>query len=352
MKVLTVAASRSYDIVIQSGLLLACGEQIRTVSSAKTAAILTDDIVAPLYLERVSESLQKSGFAVCVHIVKNGESAKDLASAAEIYEFLTQNNVTRTDIIVALGGGVVGDLAGFIASTYLRGIPFVQIPTTLLAAIDSSIGGKTAVNIASGKNLVGSFYQPVRVLCDTLTLLTLSPETVSDGLAEAIKYGAIADSKLFYTLRERGADLSQPELIYSCAAIKRDIVQRDERDTGERMTLNFGHTVGHALEKLSGYTLSHGKAIAIGMAVITRGAEKLGLTASGTAREIEQALKACCLPHQTEYNAEEIALACFSDKKWDAEHISIVLLHKIGSCYLKKMSLPELSALIKEGMSA
>lgn len=352
MKRLHVITSREYDIFIDSGLLLHCGEFIRRVSKAKSAAVITDDVVAPLYLERVITSLEQSGFKVCSIAVKNGEGAKELGVANEIYAFLAENEITRTDVIIALGGGVVGDLAGFAAATYLRGVAFVQLPTTLLAAIDSSIGGKTAVNIKSGKNLVGAFHQPSLVLCDTLSLLTLRPEVVGDGMAEAVKYGLIADAELFSKIERYGADISMKELIYRCADIKRDIVGRDELDTGERMKLNFGHTVGHALEKLSGYALTHGRAVAIGMAVMTRGSERLGLTAPGTAARVQGCLETCGLPHHTDEAADKIAAACFSDKKRDGDSITAVLLRDIGASFLKKLSLPELKELIKEGLSA
>lgn len=277
MNQITVQTSQPYHIFIGEHLLGQTGEYVRKVSRCKKAAVITDDIVASYYLKEVEGSLQKAGIETCSHVFPNGEASKCHAALLDVYEFLTCNELTRTDLIVALGGGVVGDLAGFAAATYLRGIDFVQIPTTFLAQIDSSVGGKTAVDTPHGKNLVGAFHQPVLVLCDLQTLSTLPEENFKDGVGEAIKYGMIKDAHLFDLLRTGACKDHLLEVVTTCIDIKRIIVENDEKDKGERMLLNFGHTVGHAVENYMNYQLTHGKCVGIGMAVITKAAARAGL---------------------------------------------------------------------------
>lgn len=323
-----------YDVIVGENLLENCGEMAKAVTEAKTAAIITDDIVAKLYVETVNRAFRFAGFRTKVFVFKNGEESKCHQTLMEIYSFLNDSGITRTDLIVALGGGVVGDLTGFAAATYLRGVPFIQIPTTLLAAVDSSVGGKTAVDIAQGKNLVGAFYQPRLVICDTNTLKTLKPETFSDGAAEVIKYGAIYDADLFARLENGELMTNTADIICRCVDIKREVVEKDEFDTGLRNILNFGHTLGHAVEKHSGYKITHGTAVAAGMVEITRASVKRGFTSPDAAKRLAACVESYGLESRSPYPLEDIIDHCMSDKKRSGESITMVLLKKIGTCFL------------------
>ena len=279
MQTVTVNASTRYEVLIEKGLLSRTGELTANVfaPSRSTAAIITDDTVAGLYLRPVVESLKAAGFRICSMDVPHGEDSKSHEVLLQVYDFLIQNNITRSDFVVALGGGVVGDLAGFAAATYLRGIPFVQIPTTFLAAIDSSVGGKTAVNIPAGKNLVGAFHQPSLVICDPDTFKTLPEETFADGCAEMIKYAMIWSEDFLKLLESCDIHEKIEEIVAYCVDIKRQVVEQDEHDTALRMILNYGHTLGHAIEKVTNHAVTHGHGVAMGMVLITRVGIKLGL---------------------------------------------------------------------------
>lgn len=351
MKTLTVKTGVQYNIHIMSGLLDRCGEIIAEISSAERAAIVTDSCVAPLYLERVSASLKKIGFEVCSFVFSAGEKSKGIGTVTEILDFLAENSLTRGDIVIALGGGVTGDMAGFAASIYMRGIDFVQIPTSLLAQIDSSVGGKTGVNIPAGKNLCGAFHQPRAVIIDPDVLATLPARFFSDGMAEAIKYGCIKDADLFLKIAQKNIPLE--ELIYRCVDIKRQVVEADEKEKGERMLLNFGHTAGHALEKYYNYSrLSHGEAIGIGMVKIALAGEKAGLTEKGAAEKIKSALKAYNLPISDEAKNEELLPAILSDKKRGGNHINTVLLSRIGESFTKKIHKDDMLSFLELGEAA
>ena len=289
MKTLTVALpGREYDIMIEKGLLDRAGEHCRTVlPRANRLAVVTDSNVATLYLERVRRSLERAGFAVTDIVVPAGESSKSLEQLARLYDGMLSFGLSRTDAVVALGGGVVGDLAGFAAATLLRGVDFVQIPTTVLAQVDSSVGGKVAIDLPAGKNLAGAFWQPRLVLMDPDCLNTLSDRIFSDGMAEVIKYGCILDGELFRLLEEnpsRTAVMEQIEqVLFTCCDLKRRVVEADERDTGERMLLNFGHTLGHAYELAYHYeTYTHGEGVAAGMMAAAAIGEYLKDTPAGT----------------------------------------------------------------------
>ena len=263
---------------IERGLLKRTGDILyQTLGRICKVAVLTDDVVDPLYGCDVQTSLEKSGFEVCRYAVEHGEEHKNLTVWAQMLDFLAVNQLTRTDVIVALGGGVVGDMAGFAAAAYLRGIPFMQIPTTLLAMVDSSVGGKTAVNLPSGKNLAGAFNQPIAVLCDPDTLHTLAPEFFADGAAEIIKYGVLNDKTLFDLLKDGCWHDQIVPVIETCVRSKAKLVEEDERDTGSRQLLNLGHTIGHAIEKCSHFAVSHGHAVAVGMVYAARIAVSLGV---------------------------------------------------------------------------
>ena len=358
--------AKSYQIEIAAGLLDKAGAKIRSVSKAQRAAIISDSNVDALYGESLQKSLEGSGFVVTRIVFPAGEKSKCLTELAKIYDRLAAAGITRSDLVVDLGGGVTGDLGGFAAATFLRGIDYVQVPTSLLAQIDSSVGGKVAVDLPAGKNLVGNFYQPKLVLIDTELLRTL-PKLVlidtellrtlpvrflHDGLAEAIKYGCIRDKALF----EKIAAMRDDEellaniggIVERCCAIKAEIVEHDEFDTGERMVLNFGHTIGHAVEKCCGYTdYTHGEGVGIGMALLTRQTEKLGLTASGTADAICKVLQKYNLPVDAPYAEADLLAGIGMDKKKSGSSITLIILKEIGSSFLQKTDWQALSDYVK-----
>lgn len=349
MKKIHIDASTEYDVIIKSGILKDTGKLISDILPKCKAAIISDDKVFPLYGETVAKSLEGAGFCVVSYIFKNGEMSKNSDTYIEILEFLAEEKLTRSDIIIALGGGVTGDMAGFAAATYLRGIKFVQIPTTLLAAVDSSVGGKTGINLKSGKNLAGAFHQPSLVICDTDTLSTLDSETYLDGVSEAIKCGMIKDASL---LQKMNGDFKEniEDIIAACVSIKRDVVNCDEFDTGLRQLLNYGHTIGHAIEKCSNFKITHGHAVAIGMAIITNAAEKDGFCERGTYQKVIDTLTKCGLPTKCEYSAEELYNVTLSDKKRAGNTVTLVLPEKCGNCVLHKVFTEELLEYIKKGL--
>ena len=349
MKTITVTASKTYDIHIGAGILEKAGSAIRKACGGQTAVVVTDDNVAALYGKRLTDTLVKSEYRVAPYVFPHGESSKNAETFFSLLNFLAKEQLNRRDVAVALGGGVAGDLAGFAAACYMRGIRFAQVPTTLLAAVDSSVGGKTAINLAAGKNLAGAFYQPDIVLCDISLLSTLTDEAYRDGCAEMIKYGVIADRALFDSLE---ASVRPPleDVIARCAAIKRDIVAEDEFERDARKLLNFGHTVGHAIELLSEYRVSHGHAIAAGMAVVSRAAVHMGLCEDHCSRRLVRALRQYGLPTNAPYEAERLARACLSDKKRNGDSLTMVFPAEIGTCFLKEIPVGELEAVIRLGL--
>ena len=339
MKTLHVKTGRPYHILIENGVLKDCGAYIRKCSRAKRAMIISDSNVFPLYGNAVSDSLVSNGFAVFTHVFPAGEQSKRLCAIEAMYTDLAKNQFTRSDLIVALGGGVTGDMAGFAAASYLRGIDFVQVPTSLLAQVDSSVGGKTGVDIEEGKNLVGAFWQPTLVLIDPDTLATLPPRFFTDGMAEVIKYGCIKSSSLFEQLERCDIKNEVNDIIFKCVDIKRAVVERDEHEAGERMLLNFGHTLGHSLEKLYHYTgLTHGEAVAAGMAMITRASEHAGMTKEGTTARLAALLQKYGLPVSDPADCKTAAEGAFTDKKSSGSGINIVLLREIGDSFTKKIA--------------
>jgi len=350
MNTVRVDASKSYDILIGSDLLKSTGKLVSNVVSPCKAAIITDDIVNSLYADLVQSSLEKSGFATCKYVFNNGECSKNISTFANALEFLAESEISRSDVIIALGGGVVGDLAGFCASSYLRGIKFVQIPTTFLAAIDSSVGGKTGVNLNAGKNLVGAFWQPSLVICDYSTLDTLPEDVFADGIAEAVKYGVISSHELFDAIANGQCKKNIEQIITECVTIKKDIVNEDEFDLGTRQLLNFGHTIGHCIEKQSNFKITHGHAVAIGMCIISKAAFKAGLCDYDCSTEIEQSLKANGLPTQCSFDAQALFSTAVSDKKRTGNTINLVIPQKIGKCILYKMDIDKLCDFINLGL--
>ena len=347
MRVLKVnIPGREYEITIAAGLLEKSGEEIRKISAAKKAAVVTDSNVGPLYAKKVINSMNESGFETVLITVPAGEKSKSAEMLMKLYDEMLEFKLTRTDLIVALGGGVVGDLTGYAAASLLRGIPYVQIPTTLLAQVDSSVGGKVAIDLPRGKNLVGAFNQPKAVIIDTDCLKTLEPRVLSDGMAEVIKYGAIKDKNLFELLetikdtKELFANIDG--IIYNCCDIKRQVVEDDEFDTGGRMILNFGHTFGHAIEKQYHYeTYTHGEGVAVGMIMACEYGERIGLTEPGTTERMRRIVKSYNLPLEVKISKEELAEAVAVDKKGEGSMINLILLNKIGDVLIKKIEKSE-----------
>ena len=348
MKRVTVNTEKEYNVIVGSGLLQKSGDEIFTVCGGETAAIIADDLVNDLYGEIVEKSLLSAGYKVIKYVFKNGEQSKTLDTYISVLGLLAESKLTRSDVVVALGGGVTGDMSGFVAATYLRGIRFVQIPTTLLAMVDSSVGGKTAVNLPAGKNLVGSFYQPDIVLCDVETLQTLPEEEFRNGCAEMIKHGVIKSAELFEMLK-KPVETQLEDIIARNNIIKRDIVIEDEKDHGIRQLLNFGHTIGHGIEKFSGYTVTHGKAVAIGMAAASKGAWRMGFCDENCHLEIVEAILHFNLPVTTDISPGQLIEASFSDKKRSGKFITEVLPEKTGKCILHRFDMDELCNFIRTG---
>ena len=342
MKTIPIRTSTPYDVYIEGGCLARLGEKLTTLTAPCTVAVISDDTVFPLYGETVCESLRTAGFRVVSFVIPSGESAKNLQTYGEVLTFLAENRLTRSDLLAALGGGVVGDLTGFAAATYQRGIRYIQIPTTLLAAVDSSVGGKTAVDLSVGKNLVGAFHQPALVWCDPDTLSTLPNAVFRDGCAEVIKYGLLGDAAFFAALRETPVKKQLEEVIARCVEMKRDTVNADEFDRGCRQLLNLGHTFGHAVESVSGYTLSHGHCVAIGMALMTRAAATLGYCAPSVCEAVESLLTQYGLPTENPYSLDALAAAVLADKKMDGASIHIAVPYAIGDTRLVKIGASEL----------
>ncbi len=332
----------SYNIIIGHNILDNLCERIREVTKSNKIMIITDDNLNRIYGKKIISILERENFEVNIFAFQHGEKSKNLQICQSAYEELIARKFSRSDLIIALGGGVVGDLAGFVASTYLRGIDFIQIPTSLLATVDSSVGGKVAVDLPQGKNLVGSFYQPKLVIIDCELLKTLPKDFFKDGLGEVIKYGLIYDKDLFCTLmnfkneEELFSDID--EIIYRCCDIKRRVVEKDQFDTGERMMLNFGHTIGHAIEKINGYDqITHGIAVCIGMNLITRLSEDKGLTKRGTSDEIVKILKKYNIKSEILINDKKQIYECILiDKKNLNDSLNIILLEEVGKAFIHK----------------
>lgn len=356
MQKITIHASKTYDVLTAPGLIKEAGQLIRQAlgSEVKKLCIVTDDNVSPLYRPVLKEALLQEGFDVASFVFPHGETSKCMATVSQLLEFLAQQQLTRSDALVALGGGITGDLTGYAAASYLRGIPFVQMPTTLLAAVDSSVGGKTGVNLKAGKNLAGAFWQPSLVIFDTDTIQTLSYDLLLDGAAEAIKAGVIADRELFAYIQD-ARELTDPEVFTTLSdraiRIKQQVVEADERDTGVRQLLNFGHTIGHAIEKCSNFTISHGHAVAMGMNIVAATSLKNGWSEEDCFTPIHNALAKFQFPLECPYSAEELAEAAQKDKKRLGDTITLVIPVTLGNCQLKKIPISELQSFIEGGLS-
>jgi 3-dehydroquinate synthase len=342
----------SYNIYFEKNIMLKVGQYLKENYNNKKIAIITDDNLEKLYAEPLNKSIKELGFETKIIAVKPGEVSKSVDTLQEVYKEFSIFKFGRHDLIITLGGGVIGDLGGFAASTYLRGVDYLQVPTSLLAQVDSSIGGKVAVDLPWGKNLVGSFYHPKAVFIDTELLKTLDVRFLHDGLAEVIKYGFIMDETIINELMKFNNDEELlnniEEIIYKCCSIKKAIVERDEKDFGERMLLNFGHTLGHAVERYFKYKkYSHGEAVAIGMVQITRKSEALFLTEKGTSKLLESILKKYDLPVEVPVmNESSILDAIILDKKNIGENINLIILKKIGEGIIKKVPISEIEDFI------
>ena len=342
------APSGRYEVKIGAGLLPSLGEEIRSCTRARRCAVIAGENVFPLYGETALQSLHAAGFETAELVLPAGEATKCLLHYGELLSFLAQNRFTRTDCVIALGGGVTGDLTGFAAATYQRGMSFVQVPTTLLAAVDSSVGGKTAIDLPEGKNQVGAFYQPSLVLCDTDTLSTLPQRELMAGYAEVIKYAVLGDKMLFETLQN--LDHEVPQVIETCVRHKAKIVSEDERDTGLRRLLNLGHTFGHAVESRSGYALLHGEAVSIGMAMICRAACARGLLSKVDSEAVAALLRKYDLPTETEYTADELYDTMLLDKKFSGGRLHLVVPREIGCCDIVPVTPDELRFWLEAGL--
>ena len=344
MKTVTVNASKQYDIRIGSGLLATLGEAAKQLGKAEKVCIVSDSTVWNLYGEAVQKNLETFDFLVSSYVFPAGEAQKNGSTLLKLLSCLANHQLTRSDLIVALGGGVVGDLAGFAAATYLRGIRFIQVPTTLLAAVDSSVGGKTAIDLPEGKNLVGAFWQPSLVICDTDTLNTLPEDIFRDGCAEVIKYGILYDPDLFAELEHSGMGFDRESVIARCVELKRNVVMEDEFDTGARMKLNLGHTIGHGVEAKSQFTISHGKAVSIGIAIVTRAA------LCQDRQRILSLLQQFSLPIHTDYTAEDLYIHALSDKKRSGNTVNLIIPHRIGNCAITPMNVNQIKSFIEAGL--
>ena len=350
MNTVKVTASKSYDVIIGSGIMGSLGNYIKQINKNAKVAIISDSNIWPIYGNVVTKSLQAVGTDLCSFVFQAGEASKNAETYLSILNFLAENQITRSDLLIALGGGVVGDIAGFASATFLRGIGYIQIPTSLLAMVDSSVGGKTAIDLPAGKNLVGAFCQPKLVLCDIDALSTLPTEIFRDGCAEIIKYGILYDEKLFVHLYENGLDFDRQWVITRCVELKSQVVAQDEFDTGARQKLNLGHTLGHGVEAQSNYTISHGKAVAIGMALVSRAGVTEGICTNTTQKSIHDILTKFGLPVDTNCTAEMLYSSALSDKKRFGVTVNLIIPEKIGNCIIHALPVDKLMGFIEAGL--
>ena len=350
MRIITINASRKYDVVIGNGLLSTLGQETAKLGKAKKVAVISDSNVWPLHGQKTVYSLESSGFQVIRFVIPAGEFSKNGQTYLDLLNFLAEHQLTRSDMIVALGGGVVGDLTGFAAATFLRGIRFIQIPTTLLSAVDSSVGGKTAIDLPAGKNLVGAFKQPQLVLCDIDTLTSLPTDVFLDGCAEIIKYGVLYDPQLVQYLLQSGPAFDREFVIAKCVAFKRDVVQEDEFDRGSRQKLNFGHTIGHGIEAESNFSVTHGRAVAAGMAIATKAAVAHGFCDKEVYTVLCALLAKFSLPSDTKLCADNLYTSMLSDKKRSGNNITLIIPKKLGLCDCVSTPIAELHSFLKAGL--
>lgn len=360
METITIHTATAYEVLIEEGILATAAEHIAKVlppsedghaatSAPRKCCVVCDKTVYQLYGQKsqpLLAGLLEAGYTVCTYVFKPGEKSKTLHTAEDLCGFLSENHFGRRDLIIALGGGVCGDLAGFAASIYMRGIPYVQIPTTLLAMADSSVGGKTGVNTEAGKNMLGTFWQPSLVIADPKTLETLNKTELLNGLAEIIKAGFIGDTSIFDTISD-----GLPAAIAKAIQVKKDIVEEDEREGGRRKLLNFGHTIGHAIERCSKYTVPHGFAVMTGMYLTALAADERGWSRQPMAGFVKNAIDAFAYPVYTDYTAAKLAAAAKDDKKHEADSITIIYPDQPGTCAMKELPLSDLEVFIASGLT-
>ncbi|MEY8368287.1 3-dehydroquinate synthase [Anaerovoracaceae bacterium 42-11] len=346
MKKFLISTENPYEVLIGEALLKDAGAYISTCIPPCHLCIITDSTVNSIYSQVIMTSLMEHGYRTSKVVFPAGEHSKNLNTYSNILEAMADESLNRSDGIIALGGGVVGDMAGFVAATYMRGIPYVQIPTTYMSAIDAAVGGKTGINLLSGKNLVGAIWQPSLVLCDYKTFDSLPPSKLLDGVAEAVKCAIVAESSLIEHIKTQDYEY----VIERCVSIKKSVVEADERDMGLRQILNFGHTIGHGLEKLSAFSIPHGKAIAKGMIVEAKAAFRQGLTSVDISGELTEILTDLGFDLSIDYPLEDLYRFALMDKKISGDKITMIIPESIGKCRLQKISLSELRKFIELGL--
>lgn len=346
MKKFVVSTENPYDIIIGNDIIKDAGTYISSCIPPCHLCVITDSTVNSIYSQVVMTSLMERGYRTSKIVFPAGEHSKNLNTYSNILEAMADESLNRSDAIIALGGGVVGDMAGYTAATYMRGIPYIQIPTTYLAAVDASVGGKTGINLLSGKNLVGAFWQPSLVLCDYKTFDSLPAIKMQDGIAEAVKYAAVSEESLIPHIQENNYEY----VIERCVSIKKSIVEADERDTGLRQILNFGHTIGHGIEKITSYSVSHGQAVAKGMVIEAKAAYKLGLTDVDISKDLTEILTGMGFNLTSCSNVEELYHYALMDKKISGDKITMVIPETLGKCRLQKITLSELKKFIQAGV--
>lgn len=347
MRTVIVKCTKTYDILIENGIMAKSGELIKAKFGSKRFCVITDENVGKLYLDKLSAILKEAGLNFDSFVFPAGEDHKNMSTVEDITAFLAEHHYTRSDILIALGGGIVGDVTGFSAAIYQRGIEFIQIPTTVLAAVDSSVGGKTGVNLGGLKNQIGAFWQPSLVICDPESFKTLPAVEYSSGMAEVVKYAAICRASLADMIAS-GADIS--DIICECVSIKRDVVERDERDTGERQLLNLGHTFGHAVEKATNHAFTHGQAVSIGTVMAFKAAEKMGMCSSADGKRVSELLAKFDLPLSCDCAFESLLSAMQSDKKRAGAEITLVLPRSLGECVLHTIEMSKLPEVLASAM--
>ena len=350
MEIISVNTTGCYEVCVGSGLFENMATRVRSITNARRICIVSDGNVWPLWGNAVQKELEYGGYTCVSFVIPSGEAQKNITTCTRLWEFLAEQELDRADCLVALGGGVIGDLTGFAAATYLRGIDYIQVPTTLLAMVDSSVGGKTAVNLTAGKNLAGAFYQPKLVLCNTDTLTTLPQSDFLEGCAEVIKYAILYDPQLFSLLETTGSDFPKESVIAKCIRHKALVVAEDEFDRGQRMLLNLGHTIGHAFEILSDYEMSHGQAVAAGIGCVCRSAAEICSMDTQVCRRILALLEKFSLPDRGDFPLTALLEVMERDKKRSADNFQLVIPQDIGKCKVERIHREKLKDFIQKGL--
>ena len=351
MKTIGIKTSKAYDVLLGQGLIAELPQLVKDICGGRKVGIITDDTVDVLYAESVYEALKAGGYDVCKYVVPHGEGAKNISTLSGILEYFASCHFTRKDIFISIGGGVIGDMTGLAAALYMRGIKFIQVPTTLLSMVDASVGGKTAVDLKAGKNLIGAFWQPSLVVADTRIISCLPDDIFAEGMAEVIKSDLIADAGIVKMIEAGTVKDNIDVMVSRCIEMKRDVVEQDEFETkGLRKVLNMGHTVAHAIEKLSNYTVSHGVAVATGLVWEANIACRLDLCNKSFVKEVRNAVDAYGLYYDVPFTVESMVEAMKSDKKNDDDNIDFVFPLRYGCWEEKKMTQHDLVEIIKDSV--